>query len=93
MSLTVRFKLHKEEQQAVLDFCNQLGLELDFVAKKALFMAIQESYKRARDLEQKAREDGTYNTASENTEGALESDDQGATSDALPNTEEPATQS
>lgn len=46
----VSYKLSSEEADIFLDFCAKLELPPDRVAKQALFLAMQESMKRANQL-------------------------------------------
>jgi hypothetical protein len=50
MSRNVRFKLSGEEFTAALRFCNLVDLPLDVVAKQSLFLCLQQSYDRAREM-------------------------------------------
>ncbi len=101
MSQTVRFKLHKDEIQYVRDFCNQVGLPLDVVAKQALFMTMKNTYAkaekqhaeklRADQIVSQARgaDDGSRDAASGDATGVTETVQPGedANPPGLPNSE------
>lgn len=57
MAHRISYKITKEEFEAVYAFSKQINLPLDFIAKQALFMAVQAAYRKATNLQQQQQAD------------------------------------
>lgn len=102
MRTKITFKLSEEESAEVSRMAKIVGVDMHTFSKKAVFYAINDSYRRAHELQEQQRSFSTEHTGEsdgQSTPTVTESDSpdelggQVPTGDALPNSEDAGTSS
>lgn len=81
MRSKILFRLSSEESTLVDQFCRQVGVDRTTVAKKALFMVMNQAYAQAAKLKEEMEKNASESTDTGGDMGSLPIDSQTGNSD------------
>ena len=81
MAVRIAFKVSSEEAGIIDNFCRQVGMDRNSVAKKSLFMIMNQAYDKAARLQKEIEENASKSTDAGGDMGSVSVDSEVSNSD------------